>query len=199
MFPKNELIAYLPGPKGLGWYWRIAVPLLAICTLAIGAAPALATPGGGEAVPSSPFELPNTVTTLCLTDEGYGFVDTEVCTAGDRAQLWQQGESFLTAHRLINLNSGQCLENDSYSGDYGNLRTAPCINDSTIQAWTGLNLFSDPTAGAIPGSHSLVNLQTGLCLESNISVVLDTGPLSGNAYAQHCTAWHWQYWALPAS
>jgi hypothetical protein len=201
MFPKNELIPRLPEPKRPGWYWRLAVALVAICTLAIGAVPALAAPGGGEAVPSAtgPFELPNTVTTLCLTDEGDGFVDTEVCTAGDRAQLWEQGVSFLTAHRLINLNSGQCLENDSYSAGYGNLHTAPCINYSTIQAWTGLNLFSDPTAGDVPGSHSLVNLQTGLCLESNISVSVDTGPLAGNAYAQQCTAWHWQYWALPAS
>ena len=86
MFPKDQLIPRLPGPKRPGWYWRIAVPLLAICTLAIGTAPALAAPGGEAAVPSTmgPFELKNTVTTLCLTDEGYGFVDTEACTAGDK-------------------------------------------------------------------------------------------------------------------
>ena len=62
-------------------------------TLAIGAVPAIAAPGGGEAVPSTVglFELQNTVTTLRLTDEGYGYVDTEVCTAGDKSQQWQEG------------------------------------------------------------------------------------------------------------
>jgi hypothetical protein len=73
--------------------------------------------------------------------------------------------------------------------------------------WVGFNLgpapiaadAPDPSAAAIAGSQALSNLQTGLCLESNISVSVDTGPLSGNAYAQQCTAWHWQYWTLPTS
>jgi hypothetical protein len=215
MFPKDQLIPRLPGPNRPGRYWRVAVALLTICST-VGAVPALAAPGGGEAVPSTtgPFELQNTVTTLCLTDEGDGFVDTEACTAGDRAQQWQRGVSLSTFHGvpnvtypLINLQSGQCLENDSYGEGYGNLHTAPCINASSSQGWTGYNLGPLPTAtdipvpttANIPGSQSLLNLQTNLCLESDISVSLDTGPISGNAYAQQCTVWHWQWWATPTS
>jgi hypothetical protein len=145
------------------------------------------------------------VTTLCLTDEGYGFVDTEVCTAGDRAQQWVEsvGQSVVPPNvqytqRVINVQSGQCLENDSYGEGYGNLHTAPCNNGSFSQGWYKAQ-FSTPTAADIPGSGSVKNFQTGLCLQSDISVSLDTGPLSGNAYAQQCTAWHWQYWTLPAS
>jgi hypothetical protein len=173
----------------------LAAVVLAGGVLGASVAPTFADPANMQT--AGLFELRNTVTTLCLTDEGFGFVDTEVCAAGDRAQQWKQGDWFSpVTHRLINMNSGQCLENDNYGEGYGNLHTAPCINDSLPDGWTGLDLFSDPTAAAIPGSHSLVNLQTGLCLESNISVSLDTGPLSGKAYAQHCTAWHWQYWIL---
>jgi hypothetical protein len=205
MFPKNQLIPPLPVPKRPGWYWRAAVALLAICTLALGAVPALATPGGGEAVASTrgPFELQNTVTTLCLTDKGYGFVDTEVCTNGDRAQQWLDSASLPGSQALpillINLQSGQCLANDSYGGGYGNLHTVACGIGvgSASQAWLGINTVPTQSAADIPGSQSLKNVQTGLCLESDISVSLDTGPVGGNAYAQDCTDWHWQWWTFP--
>ena len=100
---------------------------------------------------------------------------------------------------MIDVRSGQCLENDSYGEGYGNLHTAPCKFGSTSQGWLGYQWGQGLSSANIPGSDSSKNLQTGLCLESNISVSLDTGPLSGNAYAQQCTAWHWQYWAVPAA
>ena len=208
MFPKNELISRLPGPRGPGWYLSVAAALLAICTIAVGAVPALAAPEGGETVSTAlstgPLELENTVTTLCLTDEGYGFVDTEVCTNGDMAQQWQPSVLLPTAQispaLLINLHSGQCLENDSYGEGYGNLHTAACQTaavSAASQGWLGVNTVPRQSAADIPGSQSLKNVQTGLCLESNISVSVDTGPVAGRAYAQECTDWHWQWWAFP--
>jgi hypothetical protein len=140
------------------------------------------------------------VTTLCLTDEGYGFVDTKVCTAGDNEQQWKEGEILPnTQHTrpVINVQSGQCLENDSYGEGYGNLHTAPCNTGSSSQGWINVGYVGAQTSADIPGSESLKNLQTSLCLESNISVSLDTGPLAGKAYAQQCTPWNWQWWAFP--
>ena len=130
------------------------------------------------------FKVQNTVTTLCLTDEGYGYVDTERCQAGDKSQQWLSGADPASVQSVINLQSQQCLENESYGEGYGNLHTAPC-NIASSQSW-----------GWAEGSALIENVQTGLCLESNISVSLDTGPLSGKAYAQQCTVSNWQSWVL---
>ncbi len=106
---------------------------------------------------------------------------------------WRQGPAVASSrHRpvsgqsWINLQSQQCLENDGYGQGYGNLHTAPC-NSSSSQGWIGFDTFPAPSAAEIPGSLRTNNVQTGLCLDSNISVSLDTGPLSGKAYAQQCT------------
>jgi hypothetical protein len=181
--------------------------LAAVYTLASGAVPAMAAPGEAVRMTEGPISVLNSVTGLCLTGADNGSVHTEVCN-GSRYQLWVgrivsvDGNVEMWAD--INLQTQQCLENDGYGNGYGNLHTAPC-NGSRSQAWYGYGQiprmlaslsFIPPTQIAYVTGSFVTNAQTQLCLESDVSVSSDTyGPVSGNAYAQQCAPYNWQYWA----
>lgn len=161
----------------------------ALCARTQGSAPALADASGVVVTAYLPTQLQNAVTGLCLTGGFDGYVHTELCN-GSPFQGWQPRSSGVLS-TFSNAQTGQCLQNDGYGHGYGNLDTTQC-NGSSSQAWG-----AGPVRINNQATFNLVNAQTRLCLESDVSVASDTyGPVSGNAYAQACTPGNWQYWLV---
>jgi hypothetical protein len=161
---------------------RRAASVVAVCVLATGGALALSAPAYALAgVPYPP--LVNAVSGQCLQDDGNGNGDGYVATAscdGSTSQQWVvtvygsdgQGNTITSFQDAA---TGECLENDSYGGGYGNLFTAPCTG-SNAQQWDNIQ----------DGDYYFYyNEQSGLCLESD---------QVGYAYGQVCNPADWQYW-----